>query len=100
MITERTKDLLIKASQCFSEGYSPFNSDWLSANGVTLDECMALSETIGLVLKGFALSNKTSQSEIFIVGTTGGEISSGIARSAIQEVETRRRTARALKRWK
>lgn len=47
----RTDELLRKAAQTFEDQSSPFEHYWLVANGVTLDECGALSESIGLAIK-------------------------------------------------
>lgn len=86
MISQRMKDLLVKASACFSEGFSPFNNDWLSENKVTLDECMSLSELIGTVIKGVALSDEKLQSIVFMVSASDGYINSDLARLSIDEV--------------
>lgn len=66
MISKRMKELIVRAAACFSEGYSPFNNDWLSENHVTLDECVSLSELIGTIIKGFALSDDALQFDVFV----------------------------------
>lgn len=91
MISQRMKDLLVKASACFSEGFSPFNNDWLSENQVTLDECMSLSELIGTVIKGVALSDDSIQSIVFMVGASDGYINSALARVSIDEVRLQKK---------
>jgi hypothetical protein len=60
------KFLLLEAAKCFDDGYSPFQSDWLSKNNVTLDECMSLSELTGTILRGVALSDKLTQAKVLI----------------------------------
>lgn len=91
MISPRIKTLLIEASKCFDEGYSPFNSDWLSEHEVTLDECVALSSMIGMVIRGVALANDLTQAEILLVSSSDGKITSENARASFQEVRARRR---------
>lgn len=91
MISQRMKDLLVKASACFSEGFSPFNNDWLSENQVTLDECMALSEMIGTIIKGVALSDDALQTVVFIVSASDGYVNSDSARLSIAEVGLRKK---------
>jgi len=87
VISKRMKDLLVKASACFSDGFSPFNNEWLSENEVTLDECMTLSELIGTVIKGVALSDDALQSVVFMVSASDGYINSDLARLSIDEVK-------------
>src|SRR5206468_8644967 len=48
---ERMKQLLLDASKCFEELSSPFSTEWLAANNVTLDECGDLSEAIASAIK-------------------------------------------------
>lgn len=86
MVSQRMKNLLVKASTCFEEGFSPFNNDWLSENQVTLDECMSLSELIGTIIKGVALSDDALQSVVFMVSASDGYINSDLARLSIDEV--------------
>jgi hypothetical protein len=66
MISERMKHLLLEAAKCFEDSYSPFNGEWLSDHKVTLEECMELSEMIGLILRGVALSDEQTQAAVLI----------------------------------
>lgn len=66
MIGERMKFLLLEASKCFDDGYSPFNDEWLSEHNVTVDECAQLSVLIGMVLSGVALADKETQAKVVI----------------------------------
>lgn len=50
----RNEDLMRLAALEFDRGTSPFRTDWLIENSVTADECMTLSENIGLALRVFA----------------------------------------------
>ena len=66
MISERMKFLLIEASKCFAQGFSPFDTEWLSKNEVTLDESISFSELIGIIIKSVALSEEKLQATLFI----------------------------------
>jgi hypothetical protein len=66
VVGSRMRDLLLKASRCFTDGYSPFNDEWLHENQVTLDECIDLSQVIGSVLCGFVLSDDETQLTVLI----------------------------------
>ena len=66
MINERMKYLLLEAAKCYDENYSPFYGNWLSEHKVTLEECIDLSELIGSILRGVALSNEKAQLTILI----------------------------------
>ena len=67
MFGKRMTHLLIEAAKCFDDGRSPFENSWLSENNVTLDECMALSHYIGIILRGAALASKSVQGEILFI---------------------------------
>lgn len=49
----RMDDLLGEAAEAFADGRDPFSTEWLSDHEVTLDECMALSDRIASVLRGY-----------------------------------------------
>ena len=66
MISERMKVLLLEAAKCYDDNYSPFNGDWLSEHKVTLEECFDLSQLIGSILRGVALSPEVTQLAILI----------------------------------
>jgi hypothetical protein len=50
----RMTELMNKAADEFERGTNPFESWWLSENNVSLDECMALSESTAIALRHFA----------------------------------------------
>jgi hypothetical protein len=81
--------LLIRAAECFSDGYSPFNSEWLSKNKVTLDECSDLSNLIGLVALGFARATKRAQDEIMLAGAS--DFSPEMIRAIVDEREAKKK---------
>lgn len=83
MIKLRMKNLMIEAAKCFSDGYSPFNTDWLSENEVTLDECMSLSEMIGTAVKSFALAGSKAQTALLIIDASDGRIDFASAYSSV-----------------
>lgn len=95
MLTDRMKDLMLKAAKCFDEGFSPFNDEWLSENKVTLDECMALSSTIGLAVRAYARAGSKTQMELLLVGGTDGKIDSDIARASIEQGQARKKAEAA-----
>lgn len=88
MISERMKELLILASKCFEEGFSPFQTDWLSENQVTFDECMTLSEMVGFIIRGVAMSDEITQTQVMMTGISDGKISTEVARESINHVKT------------
>jgi hypothetical protein len=57
----RMRTLLEAAAVCFDEHRSPFTDDWLAEHKVTLDECMTLSEQIGLAIKNWARMEKAEE---------------------------------------
>jgi hypothetical protein len=65
-------DLLRKAAELFEDGRDPFETNFLSDNNVTLDECMSLSEAIGLILKGFLRADKDTQNIVVVNGALSG----------------------------
>lgn len=50
----RLNELLEAVAECFENHSSPFTAEWLSAHGVTLDECGDLSEAIATACRNFA----------------------------------------------
>ena len=68
MLGKRMIKLIDEAAKCFDDGYSPFETEWLSKHEVTLDECIALSNAIGIILHGYA---KLSQKDQMLIITKG-----------------------------
>lgn len=52
----RMDDLMHGAAECFRDGTSPFNSDWLSERGVSLDECQEMQEEIANAIDAHVVS--------------------------------------------
>lgn len=69
---KRDMTLLLKAAEEFEKGSNPFCTEWLSAHGVTLDECFTLSERIALILKGYLASTRDDQIKIGALGAVYG----------------------------
>lgn len=83
MISARSAELLTAAAAAFQDGYSPFGSDWLSAHQVTADECMWLSNYIGILLRGFVRGSEQTQQKILILGVTTEELSTQMVDAAV-----------------
>ena len=50
---DRMDALLKKAATALECGSDPFNHAFLVENEVSADECMSLSEKMGIIIKGF-----------------------------------------------
>jgi hypothetical protein len=64
----RQEGLLRKAADAFGEVRDPFAHDWLSENQVTLDECMTLSEQIGVIIYGYLAVPKEVRNRVSLAG--------------------------------
>lgn len=60
--------LQLAAAECFENGYSPFNHDFLTEHDVTATECMELSSQISTLLNAYAMSPGWIQTLIFAAG--------------------------------
>lgn len=78
MIDTRSADLLREAAVAFQDGRDPFSGDWLFTHAVTSDECMWLSNYIGVLLLGFLQTTERTQKKILIAGVSGGEIGAAV----------------------
>lgn len=56
MTKERQNRLLMEVAQQFENGSTPMHHEWLVENNVTLDECGALADRLGLIIRGFLQS--------------------------------------------
>lgn len=72
-MSDRTTDLLRSAADAFLDGRDPFGESWLAENKVTFNECMDMSDAIGVILKGFC-SLPPGLKHLFLAG---GAISGG-----------------------
>ncbi len=57
-ISPRMMELLEKAADAFDVQLDPFRLDWLTKNKVTLEECVNLSELIGIILHDYWLAQR------------------------------------------
>ena len=65
---ERMRLLLEKAAAEFERGSDPFNSDFLSDNGITLDECGDLSSAIASIIQGYLSMPKEERVKFLALG--------------------------------
>ena len=95
----RSDALLLKAAEALSHGADPFSSDFLTENKVTLDECMALSERIGILCKGYLACGKDDKVKILALGAVYGEegIDADAFRATIEHHQTFEKTMKRLK---
>lgn len=98
----RHDSLLLKAAEALSHGADPFSSGFLTENNVTLDECMALSERIAILCKGWLASGKDDRLKILALGAVYGEDGIGIDafRASIEHHQTFEKTMKRLKELK
>lgn len=69
MERKRRMDALLKGAALeFENGRNPFDTEWLAANKVTLEECFSLSERIAIVIKGYLASPEAAKDAILMVG--------------------------------
>lgn len=70
---KRHNALLLKMAQAFEAGSDPFNHEFLVENKVTADECFALSDQIGTLIKGFLGSKQDDRVLMLAIGAVYGE---------------------------
>jgi hypothetical protein len=72
MYAQRIEDLLKVAAAAFADGSDFFNPDSLSANQVSLDECLQISTAISRCILGFLAAPPLAQTAIFLGGLASG----------------------------
>jgi hypothetical protein len=72
MPSSRLAELLDGAAQDLLDARSPLSLEFLSSHQVTADECLGLTELIGHVLNGYALSPPLVQNNILLAGIMRG----------------------------
>ena len=70
---DRMDGLLKKAATALQNGADPFNHEFLVENKVTADECMGLSEKMGIIIKGFLGADYDDQIMFLAVGAVYDE---------------------------
>lgn len=70
---DRMDKLLLKAATALENGVDPFNREFLVANEVSADECMGLSEKMGILIKGFLGADRDDQVMLLAVGAVYNE---------------------------
>lgn len=70
---DRMDDLMLKAATALENGADPFNREFLVENDVSADECMGLSEKMGIVIKGFLGADRDDQAMLIGVGAVYDE---------------------------
>ncbi len=66
------EELLLAAAECFKDGRSPFEDDWLVEHKVTYTECMDLSDLIGTACEHYVRVNRRARDLVARVAS-GGE---------------------------
>jgi hypothetical protein len=66
----RSEQLLNAAADALLDGRSPFDQSFLVEHGVTYDECMALSDHLGLLAKAWLRASPDLRSMIAVLGAT------------------------------
>lgn len=94
-INSRMEQLMRQAAETFAEGSDPFSSAWFSQHGVTLDECMTLSELISQVLHGFLKSDRQGQAQILLMAVAS-ELGQENISEGIRYVEAKKKLRVAL----
>ncbi len=70
---DRMDALLKKAATALEDGADPFNRKFLVENEVSADECMGLSEKMGIIIKGFLGADRDDQIMLLAVGAVYDE---------------------------
>lgn len=70
---DRWDRLTKEIGDALQNGAQAFSADWLSKNGIGLDECMRLGSRAGLILKGFVNASPETQRIILLLGAVDGE---------------------------
>lgn len=73
-MSNRATELLVAAADAFLDGSNPFTDNWLGENEVTFDECMDLSDAIGVILKGYCAASPEVRRSLLI----GGALRTGV----------------------
>lgn len=90
-----TIQLLKDAARQFEKGTTPFADEFLTKHSVSLNQCMAMSDTIAFVLAGFASLSLETQTMIIVAGAT--ELAGvAISPEIIEDAAIRLRTIKRL----
>lgn len=80
-MSNRVTELLVAAADAFLDGSNPFADNWLAENEVTFNECMDLSDAIGVILKGYCAASPEVRRSLLI----GGALRTGVPLSLVDE---------------
>lgn len=70
---KRHNELLLKMAEALENGSDPFNHEFLVEHKVTADECFALSDQIGTLIKGYLGSDQDARVLLLAIGAVYGE---------------------------
>jgi hypothetical protein len=80
----RGQELLRKCAEDLMDCRAPLSNEFLIANNVTADECFGLSETMGVILKGYLIASKEIQNMVLLLGATDGAIPTDIIEETVR----------------